>query len=82
MLDLIIAIDMSLVARFLHKEASRLIQIGNDGLAMTINEEATSLQQSLKNDLSPWMPMAGLHSMIVERVRDGWPEKEGEYERV
>jgi len=26
--------------------------------------------------------MASLHSLIVQRVREGWPEKEGEYERV
>lgn len=73
---------MSLVARFLNKEGSRLLQRASESIALTITEEATFLQQALKNELSPWMPMAGLHSMIVERVRDGWPEKEGEYERV
>jgi hypothetical protein len=80
--DMIVAIDTSLVARFLNKEAGRLACIGQPDAARRAARDAEVLRVALERDFAPWMPMAGLHAMIVQRVKDGWSEKEGEYERV
>jgi hypothetical protein len=45
-------------------------------------DEAETLRVALATDFAKWLPMASLHAIIVQRVREGWPEKEGEYERV
>lgn len=76
------ALDISLASRFLYKESDRLIQAGQAHAAALAADEANILQHSLARDFAKWLPMASLHSLIVQRVREGWPEKEGEYERV
>ncbi|WWD17875.1 hypothetical protein CI109_102319 [Kwoniella shandongensis] len=80
--DMLVALDISLASRFLFKEANRLISVGQAQAATFASEEAEILRTILAGPLGKWLPMAGLHSMIVQRVREGWPEKEGEYERV
>ena len=45
-------------------------------------DEAECLRQALCGEYSKWLPMANLHGLIVQRVREGWAEKEGEYERI
>jgi len=79
--DMIVALDISLASRFLYKEAMRLSQGGQPQAAMAA-EEAEILRQCLGRDYGRWLPMASLHSLIVQRVREGWPEKDGEYERL
>ncbi|RXK42505.1 hypothetical protein M231_00059 [Tremella mesenterica] len=81
-LDMIVALDISLACRFLYKEADRLSSAGQVQAASMAIEEADVLRGCLAGEYAKWLPMAQLHSLIVQRVREGWPEKEGEYERV
>lgn len=78
---MIIAVDISLASRFLFKESDRLSSAGEPHAAQMAADEAEYLRQVLAVDYSRWMHMASLHALIVQRVREGWPEKEGEYER-
>ncbi len=80
--DMIVALDLSLASRFLYKESDRLAKTGQSAAAGMASEEAEILRIALGGDYAKWLPMASLHSLIVQRVREGWPEKEGEYERV
>ncbi|KAK4688000.1 hypothetical protein P7C73_g2109, partial [Tremellales sp. Uapishka_1] len=82
LVDMIAALDISLASRFLFKEATRLEGINSPQGAKMAFEDAEVLQNVLANDYSEWLPMASLHGLIVQRVREGWPEKDGEYERV
>jgi len=77
-----VALDLSLCSRFLFKESERLRLHGEIHGSSIAAEEAESLRQALKGEYSRWMPMASLHGLIVQRVREGWSEKEGEYERI
>jgi hypothetical protein len=77
-----VGLDLSLCSRFLFKESERLSLHGAIGPAADACQEAESLRQVLQGEYSRWMPMAHLHGLIVQRVRKGWSEKEGEYERV
>jgi hypothetical protein len=77
-----VALDVSLCSRFLFKESERLRLHGAPGPAAIACEEAESLRLALTGEYSRWMPMASLHGLIVQRVRKGWSEKEGEYERI
>ena len=79
---MIVALDLSLVSRFLFKESDRLAKSGQPALAVMASDEAEILRVTLATDYAKWLPMASLHSLIIQRVREGWPEKEGEYERV
>ena len=79
---LIVSLDFSLTARFLNKESSRLDAAGYWGPATDAAQEAEVLRAALANDMSKWVPMASLHALIIQRVKEGWPEKEGEYERI
>ncbi|GFZ43535.1 hypothetical protein JCM24511_01255 [Saitozyma sp. JCM 24511] len=81
-LDLVAALDISLASRFLFKESDRLAKAGQSQAAAMAGDEAETLRVALARDLAKWLPMASLHAIIVQRVREGWPEKEGEYERV
>ena len=76
-----VAINISLCSRFLVKESQRLQTQGDYSGAAVAMEEAEGLRQTLLGPYSKWLPMASVHAMVVERVRDGWAEKEGEYER-
>jgi hypothetical protein len=69
---MMVAWNFSLAARFLNKHAD---------YAGTKEEGPSQIQAKL-NDWGKFLPMAGLHSMIIQRVKEGWAEKEGEYERV
>lgn len=82
LVDMIVAINISLVARFLHKEAARLRALGQVQPAAMAESDADALARVLQVDFGHWIPMAALHSLIVDRVKQGLPEKEGEYERV
>jgi hypothetical protein len=77
-----VVLDLSLCSRFLFKESDRLRAHNELRGAAVAAEEAESLRQALKGEYSRWMPMASLHGLIVQRVREGWSEKEGEYERM
>ncbi|WVF70472.1 hypothetical protein IAT40_005262 [Kwoniella sp. CBS 6097] len=80
--DMIVVLDLSLCSRFLHKEADRLRLSGQPQAAQYAFGEAEVLRSSLAGPFAKYMPMAQLHSLIVQRVQEGWPEKEGEYERI
>ena len=80
--DMIVALDLSLAARFLNKEAQRLATNGHGYASKMASDEAELLRLVLARDCAKYLPLAGLHDLIVQRVREGWPEKEGEYERV
>ena len=80
--DLGVTLDLSLASRFLYKESNRLAEAGQSHLACMASEEAEMLRVTLARDYARFLPMASLHALIVQRVREGWPEKEGEYERV
>lgn len=82
MADMVVALDTSLVARFLNKESQRLAANGQPTASRMANDEAEVLRVALARDYAKYMPMANLHALIVQRVKEGWPEKEGEYERV
>jgi hypothetical protein len=79
---MIVAFDISIAARFLNKESQRLTAAGQLPAAGMASGEAEILRTILGRDYARYLPMAGLHSLIIQRVREGWPEKEGEYERV
>lgn len=80
--DMVVALNLSLAARFLNKEAQRLASSGSAHVANMAAEEAEILRVCLARDYCKYLPMASLHAMIVQRVKEGWPEKEGEFERV
>ncbi|WVQ97444.1 hypothetical protein IAU59_004557 [Kwoniella sp. CBS 9459] len=80
--DMIVVLDLSLCSRFLHKEADRLRLGGQTQTAQLASQEAEILRSCLAGPFAKFMPMAQLHSLIVQRVQEGWPEKEGEYERI
>ncbi|OCF41763.1 hypothetical protein I317_04369 [Kwoniella heveanensis CBS 569] len=80
--DMIVVLDLSLCARFLHKEADRLRLCGQTQAAQCASDEAEILTTCLAGPFAKYMPMAQLHALIVQRVKEGWPEKEGEYERI
>jgi hypothetical protein len=80
--DVVAALDISLASRFLYKESDRLAKAGQSQAAAMAGDEAETLRVALATDFAKWLPMASLHAIIVQRVREGWPEKEGEYERV
>jgi hypothetical protein len=80
--EMVTVICLSLVARFLNKESTRLATVGQHVPASMAAEDAEVLRVVMERDISQWLPMAGLHALIVRRVKEGWPEKEGEYERV
>jgi hypothetical protein len=77
-----VALDLSLASRFLFKEAERLNRTGQLQAAAMAAEEAESLRLCLAGSYSKWLPIANLHSIIVQRVQEGWPEKDGEFERI
>ena len=77
-----VAITISLCSRFLFKESDRLQTQGEVQGASMAADEAEILRQALTGEYSRWLPMASLHGLIVQRVREGWAEKEGEYERI
>jgi hypothetical protein len=79
---MIVALNFSLAARFLNKESDRLKSTNQHQAAQLAAEEAEMLRKVLSDDYAKWMDMARMHGIIVQRVRDGWSEKEGEYERV
>lgn len=79
---MIVALTISLSSRFLFKESDRLQSLGDFQSSAMAAEEAETLRQALAGDYSKWLPMASLHGLIVQRVREGWAEKEGEYERI
>ncbi|WWC86277.1 uncharacterized protein L201_001150 [Kwoniella dendrophila CBS 6074] len=86
-LDLLIALNLSLTSRFLFKESSRLLNSPQPSpeanhMASMASSEAEVLRQALNGIFNRFNPIAGMHSLIVQRVREGWPEKEGEYERI
>jgi hypothetical protein len=79
---MLVAINMSLASRLLQKESDRLSGFGQPHAAKMAADEAELLRSALAGDFARWMPMAGLHALIVGRVKEGLAEKEGEYERV
>lgn len=79
---MIVALDISLASRFLFKESDRLRSAKQLHGAHMAEQDAEFLRQVLVGDASRWLPMASLHGLIVQRVREGWSEKEGEWERV
>lgn len=79
---MIVALTISLASRFLFKEADRFQNLGEYANAAMAADEAETLRQALSGDYAKWLPMASLHGLIVQRVREGWAEKEGEYERI
>ncbi|WVR05906.1 hypothetical protein IAU60_002932 [Kwoniella sp. DSM 27419] len=81
-LGLVMALNISLSSRFLFKEAARLRLANQLPAAEMASEEAEILRACLSGAYAKYMPMSSLHGLIVQRVREGWPEKEGEYERV
>jgi hypothetical protein len=81
-IDMVVALDLSLVARFLNKESQRLAASGQAAAANMAAEEAEMLRLVLARDQAKYLPMSNLHALIVQRVQEGWTEKEGEYERV
>lgn len=79
---MIVALNLSLASRFLFKESDRLAASGQMRPSQLAAEEAEFLKNALARDYAKWLPMASLQALIIQRVREGWPEKEGEYERV
>ncbi|KAK8865941.1 hypothetical protein IAR55_001090 [Kwoniella newhampshirensis] len=80
--DMLVALDLSFASRFLFKETNRLMSIGQTQAAGYASEEAEMLCGILRGPYTRWLHIASLHSLIIQRVREGWSEKEGEYERV
>lgn len=78
---MLVALDISLASRFLFKESARLLKNHNASAAVMASDEAELLKLALERDYSRYLPMASLHALIIRRVREGWAEKEGEYER-
>ncbi|WWC58693.1 uncharacterized protein I303_101237 [Kwoniella dejecticola CBS 10117] len=86
-MDLVVALNLSLTARFLFKESTRLLNLAQPipnaaQMAAMASSEAEVLTQALAGPFNRFNPIAGMHSLIVDRVKEGWPEKEGEYERI
>ena len=82
MIDMVVVLNISLVARFLNKESQRLAANGQPAASSMASDEAEILRVALARDYTKYMPMSNLHALIVQRVKEGWSEKEGEYERV
>ncbi len=79
---MIVAFNISLAARFLNKESTRLSMAGHEVPAKMASEEAEILRKILEGGYGKFLPMAKMHALIVLRVKEGYPDKEGEYERI
>ncbi|KIR37054.1 hypothetical protein I352_00366 [Cryptococcus deuterogattii MMRL2647] len=81
--DMMVAFSMSLAARLLVKEAARFQATGALTAASHALADADILQNCLDGPFNKYMEVAGgMFSRIVDNVREGRTEKNGEYERV
>lgn len=82
-LDMMVALSISLAARLLVKEAARFQATGALTAASHALADAGILQNCLDGPFNKYMEVAGgMFSRIVDNVREGRTEKNGEYERV
>lgn len=81
--DMMVALSISLAARLLVKEAARFQATGALTAASHALADADVLQNCLDGPFNKYMEVAGgMFSRIVDNVREGRTEKNGEYERV
>ncbi|WVQ82762.1 hypothetical protein IAT38_004894 [Cryptococcus sp. DSM 104549] len=80
--DILVAQALSLASRLLTKEAASLHLSGQAQSAARMDADSELLRRCLEGPFDRFVKMAGVHSRIVQRVREGWTDKEGEYERV
>ncbi|XAO23238.1 hypothetical protein I312_102016 [Cryptococcus bacillisporus CA1280] len=81
--DMMVALSISLAARLLVKEAARFQATGALTAASHALADAGILQNCLDGPFNKHMEVAGgMFSRIVDNVREGRTEKNGEYERV
>ncbi|EAL22251.1 hypothetical protein CNBC3890 [Cryptococcus deneoformans B-3501A] len=81
--DMMVAFSISLAARLLVKEAARFQASGALTAAAHALADADILQNCLDGPFNRYMEVAGgMFSRIVDNVREGRTEKNGEYERV
>lgn len=81
--DMMVAFSISLAARLLVKEAARFQATGALTAAAHALADADILQNCLDGPFNKYMEVAGgMFSRIVDNVREGRTEKNGEYERV
>lgn len=80
---MMVAFSISLAARLLVKEAARFQATGALTAAAHALADADILQNCLDGPFNRYMEVAGgMFSRIVDNVREGRTEKNGEYERV
>ncbi|OXG14235.1 hypothetical protein C367_05918 [Cryptococcus neoformans Ze90-1] len=81
--DMMVAFSISLAARLLVKEAARFQATGALTAAAHALADADILQNCLDGPFNKYMEVAGgMFSRIVDNVREGRTEKNGEFERV
>ncbi|OWZ71855.1 hypothetical protein AYX14_02736 [Cryptococcus neoformans] len=81
--DMMVAFSISLAARLLVKEAARFQASGALTAAAHALADADILQNCLDGPFNKYMEVAGgMFSRIVDNVREGRTEKNGEFERV
>jgi hypothetical protein len=81
--DCFIFLDVSLVARFLYREASRLRRTSSNLLASEIaSADADTLLRALEDKAGKWHSFGLYLAEDVRRVKQGYRERPEFYERV
>jgi hypothetical protein len=77
--------NITIVANFLHSEVQRLRQSHQPDVrqaAAVAEQDVQLLQKALSVDIGKWQNLAKLQAMMHQRMRDGLPERIGQYERM
>lgn len=72
------------VANFLHTEVQRLRRSDQPDVqqaAAVAEQDVRLLEKALNIDIAKWQSLAKLQAIMHQRMRDGLPERLGQYER-
>lgn len=77
--------NITMVTNFLYSEVQRLRQSDQPDVrqaAVVAEQDVQLLQRAMSVDIGKWQNLAKLQAMMHQRMRDGLPERIGQYERM
>lgn len=77
--------NITIIANFLYSEVQRLRQSDQPDVrqaAVVAERDVQLLQRAMSVDIGKWQNLAKLQAMMHQRMRDGLPERIGQYERM
>lgn len=77
--------NITIVANFLYSEVQRLRHSDQPDVrqvAVVAEQDVQFLQRAMNVDIGKWQNLAKLQAMMHQRMRDGLPERIGQYERI